>query len=263
MSRVVIVTGASSGIGLEASKMFYNAGDKVICMSRNAKGEFGDLVECDISSSESVKRAIDYVIEKYGRIDVLVNNAGMGISGAFETQDIEDIRKQFDVNLIGSIQMMQAVLPYMRKNGGGRIINTSSVASRVGIPFQSFYSASKSALDTVSFALQAEVKEFNIKITNVLPGDTKTGFTKNRIKQDESKADVYSSKMVRSVETMEKDEQNGMSPKDIAKTIYNVSLKKNPPLFVVVGFKYKMLTLGIKLLPVKLVNKVIGKMYVK
>ena len=263
MNRVVVVTGASSGIGLETSKLFYEAQDKVISLSRSGKGDYGDLVECDISDLDSVNKAIEYIIEKYGHIDVLINNAGMGISGAFETQDINDVRKQFDVNLIGSIQMMQAVLPHMRKAKNGRIINVSSVASRVGIPFQSFYSASKSALDTVSFALNAEVKEYGIKITNVLPGDTKTGFTDNRIKQEEEKADVYKDKMVRSVGSMEKDEQNGMSPEDIAKTIYKISLKKNPPLQVVCGFKYKVLCIFIKLLPVKLVNYVIGKMYVK
>lgn len=263
MSRVVVITGASSGIGLEASRLFAEAGDKVVSLSRSGKGECGDLVECDISDIDSVKRAVDYIIEKYGRIDVLVNNAGMGISGPFETQDINDIRKQFDTNLIGSIQMMQAVLPYMRTAGSGRIINTSSVASRVGIPFQSFYSASKAALDCVSFALNAEVKEYGITITNVLPGDTKTGFTNNRIKQDVEQADVYKYKMARSVGTMEKDEQNGMSPEQIAKTIYNVSIKKNPPLQVVVGMKYKLLCMLIKFLPVKLVNNVIRLIYAK
>ena len=261
MSRVVVITGASSGIGLEASRIFSEAGDTVIALSRSGGGDYGDRQKCDIEKEEDISRIVDYVISTYGKIDVLVNNAGIGISGALETQSIEDVKKQIGVNLIGSIQMMQAVLPYMRQNGGGRIINTSSVASKVGIPFQSFYSASKAGLDAVSFALNAEVKRFGIKVTNVLPGDTKTGFTDARIKQDTKDADVYSSIMTRSVSQMEKDERNGMSPTIIAKTIYKVSRRKYPPIQTVVGFKYKVLCLLIKFLPVRVANFVVGKMY--
>ncbi len=263
MNKVVVITGTSSGIGKETAKLFESKGDIVYGLSRRTTGEtFNELI-CDITNLDSIKLAIDKVIEEQGRIDVLVNNAGMGISGPVETTKVEEAKRLFNVNFFGTLSMIQQVLPYMRKKHSGMIINISSVASPIAIPFQSFYSASKAAVDSLTFALRAEVSDFGIKVANVLPGDTKTGFTASREKQNDEEAKDYATKMARSVSQMEKDEQNGMNALKVAEVIYKVSGRKNPPIYTTVGFQYKVLVCLSKILPKKLVNKIIKGMYAK
>lgn len=263
MSRVVVITGASSGIGFTTANLFRSKGDVVYGLSRRQiNAEFNEI-KCDITNELDVKFCIEKIIEKEGRIDVVVNNAGMGISGPVETTKLEDTKKLFDVNFFGSLNVINASLPYMRQARSGKIINVSSVASPLSIPFQAFYSASKAAIDSLTFALRAEVSDFNVKVCSVLPGDTKTSFTLNREKQDFENAGEYAEKMQRSVNQMEKDEQGGMSSDCVAKLVYKLSNKKNPPVHVVVGFKYKFLVLLSRFLPKKLVNSVIKGMYAK
>jgi len=164
------------------------------------------------------------------------------------------------VNFFGAIYCIQTVTNYMRIGGGGMIINISSAAAKVALPFQSFYSATKSAFCSVSDSLRAELAPFNIKVTSILPGDVKTEFTQSRVKNI-SDDPIYGEAIRKSVETMEKDEINGMSPNVIANIAYKLANKKNPPPYVVGGFQYKALLFFVKLLPAKLVVSVIGKMY--
>ena len=263
MNRIVLITVTSSGIGNVTAKLFKEKGDVVYGLSRRVVGEDFNEISCDITSKEDVKRVVDEIIKKEGRIDVLINNAGMGISGPVETTRTEDAKKLFDVNFFGTLNVINCVLPYMREARGGRIINISSVASPIPIPFQAFYSASKAAIDSLTFALRAEVADFGVKVSSVLPGDTKTGFTSNREKQDVDSSGEYSEKMQRSVSQMEKDEQNGMDAKSVAKLVYKVSKKKNPPVHATVGFQYKLFVFLTKLLPKRLVNRIIKGMYAK
>lgn len=263
MSRVVVITGASSGIGKTTAEFFVSKGDIVYGLSRRVLGDAFNELKCDITNTEDVKVCINKIIEKEGRIDILINNAGMGISGPVETTNTEDAKKLFDVNFFGTVNVINEVLPYMRKERKGRIINISSVASPIPIPFQTFYSASKAAIDSLTFALRAEVSDFNIKVSSVLPGDTKTGFTASREKQDLNAAGEYAEKMQRSISQMEKDEQNGMDSTNVAKLVYKVSKKKNPPVHVTVGFQYKLLVLLAKILPKRLVNRIVKGIYAK
>ena len=198
--KVVVVTGATAGIGRAAAAMFKERGAKVVCLARRLSPEF-DSIQTDVTDREAVKRAVDEVVRKYGRIDVLVNNAGMGISGAVENTDEAAARKIFDLNFFGVLNVTQAVLPVMRAQGGGTIVNVSSVAAELAIPFQAFYSATKSAVSSLSAALRNEVAPFGIKVTAVLPGDVKTDFTASREKNASSTSIIFSGSSMRPLPT--------------------------------------------------------------
>lgn len=259
--KTVIVTGASSGIGLATAKIFLQNGFSVYDFSRSGKDGEIHHIACDVTDEESVKKAVSLVIEKEGKIDVLVNNAGFGISGAAENTPTEKAKKQFDVNFFGAFNVSKAVIPYMRDRKSGMIINISSMAAELSIPFQLFYSASKSAINSLTLALANEVRPFGIKVCAVMPGDVKTGFTAAREKETDS--GFYSSVLKKSVQTMEHDEENGMSPEEIAKAVYRLSQKKNPKPLSTVGLQYKTFALLAKLLPARTVNYIIGQLYAK
>lgn len=256
--RVIIITGASSGIGLELAKKFINNGDKVYGLSRKEFILEGlTHIICDVSSQEQCLNAIKTVVAKEGKIDILINNAGMGISGSIENTSENDARKIFDVNFFGTFFMCKDALPYIRESKG-RIINISSVASKMFIPFQGFYSATKASIDAISAAMRAEAKPFGVKVTNILPGDTKTSFTANRVKQDDG---VYNERYEKSIAKMEHDEQNGMSSEYVACVIYKVANKKHPPITKTAGIPYKILLALAKVLPNRFVEWIISKMY--
>lgn len=263
--KVVLITGCSSGIGKEVCKqLIADGGFKVYGLSRNTFEMEGlSHYKADVTDRDGVENIVKEIISKESRIDILISNAGMGISGPVETAKIEDIEKLMKVNFFGMVNCVQAVLPYMREQMSGKIIMTSSLGSKVGLPFQSFYSASKSALDSLGFALNLEVKRFNVQCLNILPGDTRTGFTGARVKQNDESAGIYSEVMERSVGKMEKDERNGMKVEKVAKVYVKYCKKKRMPLQKVVGFKNKVLAFLIKILPIKLANAVVRLMYAK
>ena len=247
--RVVVVTGASSGIGREIAKYFANNGDKVFGLARSSFEEENiKSISCDVTIKESVRLAIKEVITKEGHIDILINNAGCGVSGSVENSDIEDVKNMFNVNFFGAVSVTQEVLP-------------SSVASVIPIPFQSFYSATKSSLDIYAKALRLEVKPFNIEICNVLVGDTKSNFTSSRKKSQRDEGSVYEETVKRSVEKMENDEKNGKDPVSVAKTMFKLSLKKKLPPTKTVGGKYKLIVFLNKILPQKFMLYVVSKLY--
>lgn len=256
--KVVLITGVSSGIGLELAKKFIKNGNIVYGVSRKPFSLEGlTHIICDVSSLEQCQNAIRNVVKNEGKIDILINNAGMGISGSIENTSEQDARKIYDVNFFGTFFMCKAALPFLRESKG-RIINVSSVASKFYIPFQGFYSATKASIDAISAAMRAETKPYGVRITNVLPGDTKTSFTANRVKQDDG---VYNERYISSVGKMEHDEQNGMSSEYVAKVIYKVATKRRPPLTKTVGIPYKILLFLSKILPNRFIEWVVSKMY--
>ena len=260
MKKVVVITGASSGIGLETANYFADKGYKVYGISRadfNAN-KFKHIC-CDICDHNKVEQVFDQIVAEAGKIDILVNNAGIGISGAIEFLDFEYVKKIFDVNVLALMNCCKTSLKYLRKSQG-RIINISSVASIFAIPFQACYSATKSAVESFSLALANEVKDQHIKVVCVRPGDTKTGFTAARQKT-ETTNEVYGSKINKSVSKMERDEQKGMPPIKVTQVVFKVATQKNPPLVKTVGFAYKTLSLLSRILPTKLVNYIVGKLY--
>lgn len=258
--KTVVITGASSGIGKATAEMFVSKGAKVYDLSRHSAGTKGvEHIDTDVTVSASLKNAMDVITEKEGRIDVLVCCAGMGVSGAVEFISDEDMKKQFDVNLYGTINTVKAVLPVMRKQMGGRIICVSSVAAMYAIPFQAYYSASKAAINSFTDALRNEVKPFNISVCAVMPGDIATGFTAARQKTIAG-SEVYKT-AISAVEKMEKDEQGGMKPSDVAALIVKLSEKKKVAPLYTVGLSYKALVFIKRLFPNSFASMIIGGMY--
>jgi len=259
--KTVLITGGSGGIGAAAARLFSEKGYTVFELSRSGSSQNGVThINTDVTKEEDVAAAIKTVARETGGIDILINNAGMGISGAVEFTQVPDAKKLFEVNLFGTLNCAKAVIPLMRENGGGRIINISSVAGVLPIPYQAFYSCSKAAVNALTLALANEIKRFNIKVCAVMPGDARTGFTASRAKSCEGDA-LYGGSVSRAVAAMEKDEQNGMTAEYVAKVIYRAATKKHPKPFYTAGGKYRLFVLLAKLLPAGLSNKIVGAIY--
>src|SRR5438094_1006424 len=185
---VALVTGASSGIGKAASLALVEAGFTVVGTSRNASGvnqrDGVTFLDLDVASDESVGTAVQHVIERFGRLDVLVNNAGIGAAGAAEESSVAQAQRVFDVNVFGLIRMTKAVLPHMRAQGSGRIINISSVLGLVPGPYMAAYAATKHAVEGYSESVDHEVREHGVRVLLVEPAYTKTGFEANAVQPD-------------------------------------------------------------------------------
>ena len=251
-NRIVIITGASHGIGLASKKYFEDRGDIVIDFSRSSG--------VDVTNETQVREAVAKIHAEHGRIDVLINNAGFGISGSAENTTSEAIQKLMSVNFTGTAICCSAVLPYMREQKYGKIINVSSVAAIFSLHFQSFYSASKAAVTSYTNALRREVAPFGIKVCSVLPGDVNTDFATAR-KKNENDDPAYQKALTKAITKYERDEHKGAKPETMAKWFYRVSRKKNPKPYIVLGFKYKFFVFLTRFFPFRFVNWLVGKMY--
>lgn len=259
MSKVIIITGATSGIGLKIYESLVNQG--CICYSISRRDSINPYhIKCDITNSKDIENAVSIITRKESKIDCLINCSGIGISGAIEFSNTNDIKKQFDVNFFGVVEFTNKFIPIFRKQGYGKIINISSLAAYCPIPFQAFYSASKSSLNTYSLALRNELKSFNIKVAFINLGDIKTNFTSNRIKSQLGD-DIYKGVISKSVKKMENDEKNGMDPAKIGKAISKIVYRKHMKPKYTIGFTYKLLNILAKLLPTRLLNYIIYKLY--
>lgn len=179
----IIITGSSAGIGFALAEYFGKNGHEVFGLSRTINSsQFFKSISVDVTNKASIDIAISSILKENLTIDLLINNAGMGMVGPVEDTSQEDILKLFNLNLAGSVMMMTAVLPNMRANKKGKIINVSSIGSEMGLPFRGFYSASKSALDKVTEAIRYEVSPWNIKVCSLHLGDIKTNIAENRLK---------------------------------------------------------------------------------
>lgn len=261
--KIAIVTGANSGIGRCTAIALKNAGCTVYDFSRrNIPVDGIKHIKTDITDEDNVKSSVDRVISEEGKIDILINCAGFGISGAVEFTTTQSAKSQFDVNFFGMVIMNKAVIPYMRGNSCGRIVNISSVAAVAHIPFQAFYSASKAAIESYTCALANEVKPFGISVTAIAPGDICTGFTDARQKSFDGD-DVYGGRISKSVSTMEKDEMKGMKPEIAGNYIAKIALKKNVKPIYAIGISYKILSVLCKTFPCGTRNKIVGMLYAK
>ena len=263
MNKIAVVTGASSVIGRCTATALRDMGCKVYDLSRrNIPIENVRHIKTDITIEGDVISAVNEIISAEGRIDILVNCAGFGISGAVEFTTTEEAKKQFEVNFFGAVTVTRAVLPHMRENGSGRIVNISSVAAVAHIPFQTYYSASKAAIESYTACLDNEVKIYGIRATAVEPGDICTEFTAAREKSFAGD-DIYSGRISRSVAGMEKDEQKGMSPEIAGKYIAKVALRKKVKPVCAIGVSYKILSVMCKTFPCSIRNFVVGMLYAK
>lgn len=262
MTKVAAITGASSGIGRETAKYFQRKGWKVYNLSRRPSGEPGIIhIAADVTDEAEIEKAFALIHAESGGLDLLINNAGFGISGAVEFTELKDAKRQFDVNFFGTLSCIKAALPLL-KESRGRILCISSAAAVFAIPFQSFYSATKAAINILVSSLANELKPFKVSVCALQLGDVKTGFTAARVKS-QAGDDIYGGAIGRSVAIMEKDEQRGISPEKIAAAIYNTAQKRKVKPIYTIGAKYKLLVFLNKLLPNRFVNFAIGQMYVK
>ena len=260
-SQTAVVTGASQGIGRAIAEQLAKEGLRVFGLSRTA-GESGRIqwIPCDVAKEESVRAAFAEVYRRTQRVDILVNNAGMGISGAAEFTPDGDMQRQFQVNVFGAVRCTQAALPVMRRQGGGKILFISSLASVFPIAFQSFYSMSKASLDSFSVALGIECKPFGIQTGTLLLGDVHSGFTESR-KKRMAGDDVYQGRIGRSVEKMERDEQKGMCPEQVAGFACRLLRKRRLPIRRTVGSMNRLLLFLNRVLPARTVVWILGKLY--
>lgn len=261
--KVCLITGGTSGIGLATAAEMKKRGYAVYELSRRAaqNTEFFHI-SADVTDEARVRAAVEEVMRHEDHIDVLINNAGFGISGAVEFTEAEDAKRQMEVNFFGMVNVCRAVLPLMREAGGGRIVNLSSVAGVIPIPFQTYYSASKAAINAYTMALANEVRPFGIRVCAVLPGDIQTGFTAAR-KKSCAGDDVYGGRIGRSVAGMEHDEQTGMRPETAGAYIASVATRRAVKPLRAIGAQYKLFCVLAKLLPARTLNWLVGLIYAK
>ncbi|MEG1748780.1 MAG: SDR family oxidoreductase [Tannerellaceae bacterium] len=263
--KVILVTGASSGFGKIMAGLLANQGHIVYGTSRKAMDNRGkvQMLQMDVTDKMSVQQVAGQVVVEQGRIDVLVNNAGMGIGGALELATEEEIALQMNTNFFGVVNMCNAVLPHMRAKRKGHIINISSIGGLVAVPFQGFYSASKFAVEGYTEALAHEVYPFDIKVSMIEPGDFNTNFTANRtISTRTLQHKAYKTAFARTMEIIEKAEHQGCAPVKLGKAVCKLVNSKHPPLRLRVGPMEQVLFAGCKgILPGRLMQWIVRFFY--
>ncbi len=260
-TRYAVVTGASKGIGLAISKELLKKGYTVFGLSRSTRNEQGIIwIPCDVSNEASVKEAFSLVFQRTCQIDLLVCNAGIGISGAVEFAEESEYYRQIDVNFFGAVRCVQQVIPYMRAKKCGKIIFISSLAAIFPLPFQSFYSVSKSGLNAFADALGIELRPFQIQTCSVMLNDVKSEFTKGRSKNITGD-DIYAGRIQKSVGKMERSEQNGMGPEKVALEIGRLADIRRMPPHKIVGVGNVFLGILYRILPARVLLWLLGKLY--
>jgi short-subunit dehydrogenase len=237
VGKVIFITGVSSGIGKACAEYLNYKGHSVYGTMRqpvNSTLSYS-VLQMDLTDKASIQKAVQNVLEKEGRIDVLINNAGMGIGGSIEDYSDDEIKIQFDTNFFGALNMCRAVIPSMRKNKNGLIINISSLGGLMGLPFQGIYSASKFALEGMSEALRLELRSSGIKVVLINPGDFHTKFTDNRTVSSNINISPNREQYLKTIQVIQHDERNGSDPIKIAKIILKIISKKSHKTNYLVG----------------------------
>ena len=265
MSKVVLITGGSSGIGKSIGEYLVDNGFSVYGTSRSPE-KYGDskfpIVGLDVKKLETINTAVNYVIEKAGRIDVLINNAGVGITGPIEEIPEAEIKNNFETNFFGPINVIKAVLPHMRNEQSGLIINITSIAGYMGLPYRGIYSASKGALELLTEAFRMELKPFNIKMTNVAPGDFATNIAAGRYHAPVLDNSPYKETYGKSLELMNDHVDAGKDPLDMAKAILAIINTSKPKIHYKVGeFMQKFSIVLKRVLPDRVYEKMLMNHY--
>lgn len=264
MAKIVLITGGSSGIGKAIGEYLQTRGYKVYGTSRNPKNYKSSfaLLPLDVTSSESIQNCVTQLLVIEKTIDVLINNAGVGITGPIEETPISEIKNAFGTNLYGPIEMTNAVLPAMRNQGNGHIINITSIAGYMGLPYRGIYSATKAALEITTEAYRMELKQFNVKMTNVAPGDFATNIAAGRyhapIVQDSPYKEAYGN----TLKTMDAHVDAGKDPIKMAEVIFNILQNPSPKVRYKVGAFIQKFSIVLKaILPSKMYEAMLMKHY--
>lgn len=257
MQKVVLITGAGSGIGKATAKLFAQQGWQVVATMRDPSA-YRDafdrryyLLPLDVTKSETITAAIQEVQQKFGRIDVLVNNAGYGLFGAFEMFTPEELQQQYDVNVFGTMHLCQAVLPMMRDQGNGTIVNISSMGGKFAVPFWGVYNSTKFAIEGLSEGLFYEMRPYGIKIKLVEPGVIDTDFYKRSMKTGTKQiyASLYKATLERMWKQFQDSGKKGARADTVAKVIYKAAMSKSSRLRYTAGNDAFLYGLMVKLLP--------------
>ncbi|WP_282049998.1 SDR family oxidoreductase [Maribacter aquivivus] len=253
-TKVVLITGGSSGIGKAIGIHLKEKGYKVYgtTRSKSKNPSFSDfpLLEMDVRKQETIKSCIASLLELENRIDVLINNAGIGITGPMEETPHEEVLKAFATNFNGPLNVMNNVLPVMREQKNGLIINITSIAGYMGLPFRGIYSASKGALEIVTESYRMETKAFGVKLTTLAPGDFATNIASGRYHTPVYENSAYRNAYKGTLEAIDADVDSGGDPADVAKKIAKIIETKNPKPHYKVGSFIQKFSLTLKnLLP--------------
>jgi NAD(P)-dependent dehydrogenase (short-subunit alcohol dehydrogenase family) len=261
MEKVVLITGASSGIGKSIGEFLHNKGFIVYGTSRNPERILNSvfpLVALEVRNPDSIHAAVSKIIATSGRLDIVINNAGVGITGPLEEIPMEEIKNNFETNFFGPIEVMKAALPQMRLQKSGLIINITSIAGYMGLPYRSVYSASKGALELVTEALRMEVKSFGIQITNVAPGDFATNIASRRFHAPVIKDSAYEIPYGNTLKMMDEQVDSGSNPDEMAKAVYEIIQNPNPKIHYKVGVFMQQFSIVLKrILPDKVYEKML------
>ena len=265
MSKVVLITGGSSGIGKSVGEFLTDKGFVVFGTSRTPE-RYTDskfqLVALDVTDANSIKQAVETVIKTSGRLDILINNAGAGITGAIEEIPDAEIQRNFETNFFGPIRVIKAVLPQMRSQNSGLIINITSIAGYMGLPYRGIYSASKGALELLTEAFRMEIKDFNIQMTNVAPGDFATNIAAGRYHSPVLDNSPYKTPYGNTLKLMDTHVDSGKDPQLMAKAIYDIINTKHPKIHYKVGEFMQKFSIVLKLiLPDKVYEKMLQNHY--
>ncbi|BDD10223.1 short-chain dehydrogenase/reductase [Fulvitalea axinellae] len=262
-TKVVLVTGASSGIGQAIARHLAKSGYKVYGTSRKIRQEQGVIpMIMDVNNEDSVQQTVNDIIEDEGRLDAVVNCAGLGINGSVEEMPVKEAKAAFETNFFGVMRVCQAVMPQMRKQRYGAIINVSSIAGEVGLPFRGYYSASKFAVEGLTEALRMEARPFGVRVMILQPGDFNTNIANSRRGQGVPKDSPYHKLLT----DMERQIKEGMDkapgPEEIGPYVERMLKKSNPALRYRVGALLETITPTAKrILPQKLFQKLIMSFY--
>ena len=261
---VILITGITSGFGRAMAAQLNSDGHKVYGTYRRDSDQIPGVtyIKADVRDSNAVNSVIDTVIQSEGRIDVFINNAGMGIGGPLEFTSIDDARLQMDVNFMGMVQFLNSVVPVMRKQKHGHIICISSIGGLMGLPYQGMYSASKFAIEGYCDALRLELRQFGIKVTVINPGDFFTGFTAARSKNLPAEALTAYPGYAASMASIESDERSGLQPEYLARRISRIVRKRRPANRYIIATTVQKASVLLKaLLPAKWYDRILASYY--
>lgn len=265
MSKVVLITGASSGIGKAIGEFLHKKGYTVYGTSRNPErvsNSLFPLLTLDVRSSDSIYATIETIIAASGKLDIVINNAGVGITGPLEEIPMEEIKNNFETNFFGPIAVMKAVLPQMRLQKAGLIINITSIAGYMGLPYRGVYSASKGALELLTEAVSMEVKSFGIQVANLAPGDFATNIAAGRFHSPIVVNSAYEKPYGDTLKMMDSHVDSGSNPNQVAERVYQLIQDKNPNIHYKVGSFMQLFSIVLKrMLPDKWFEKILMNHY--
>ena len=265
MSKVVLITGASSGIGESIATFLNDKGFIVYGTSRNPKNiekyPF-KLIALDVTKKETIQKAVETVVENEGRLDILINNAGMGITGAVEETPVNEMKAVFDTNFYGVVDCIQIAAPYLRKNKESLIINVTSIAGYMGLPFRGVYSSVKGALKILTESLNMEMQQFGIDVVSVAPGDFATNIAAGRYHTPVFDDSPYKEVYQRNLDLMDAHVDDGKDPEVMAKAVLKIINSKKRKIHYEVGAFMEKFSIVLKaILPDKVYQKLLMNHY--